>query len=260
MDRSETSVPVFSWQMAEHLAVAHMNHLGFRDARVTGRGADGGLDALATDAAAQVKALAQPVGTPDIQRARGAAYGVKNLLFYSMAGYTPQAVTFADCAGVALFVYNAANRVAPANALAEHLVARSAIDQFEGQTPGERTIGVMEDLGEGTIKARQFATYLANHGAGNRGPLDPGLRSEVEALLMHVDAHASEVDTCMTQVVELMRSPELLLADPATEASFAGAVGELFVLRAQQRAFVSAWGNAYGHDVAAILGRDPATI
>ena len=101
--------------MAEELAVAHMRHLGFADARRTAAGADRGLDVLATGAVAQVKHHAQPVGAPDVQRLRGAAHGVNRPVFYSRNGYTTQAVDFADRADVALFAFDEHNSVTPVN-------------------------------------------------------------------------------------------------------------------------------------------------
>ncbi|WP_375385959.1 restriction endonuclease [uncultured Microbacterium sp.] len=128
---------IFSWQMAEELAAAHMRELGFTDARRTPAGADRGIDVIANDAAAQVKFLSQPVGGPDIQRLRGAAHGHRNAFFYSSSGYSRQAVALADEVGVALFEYTAANNVYAMNYLAE--VAGAA-----PQTPPEPTRQITE--------------------------------------------------------------------------------------------------------------------
>lgn len=95
---------LLDWQAAEFAAVTHMKSLGFLDARPTASGADGGLDATSSDAAAQVKFYASPVGRPDIQRLRGAAQGFRLPLFYSTGGYTNEAINYASEAGVALFV------------------------------------------------------------------------------------------------------------------------------------------------------------
>lgn len=92
------------WQSAELAAVAHMQSLGFIDAQKTQAGADGGIDVESSDAAAQVKFYANPVGRPDVQRLRGAAHEYRVSVFYSTGGYTKEAVQYADSAGVALFL------------------------------------------------------------------------------------------------------------------------------------------------------------
>jgi hypothetical protein len=79
---SETLVsPTFlsDWQAAEIAAVDHMRVLGFIDARPIWAGADGGIDAQGSEAAAQVKFYANPVGRPEIQRLRGQPMGTGSL-------------------------------------------------------------------------------------------------------------------------------------------------------------------------------------
>lgn len=139
---------VFSWEVAEALAVAHMKQLGFLDARPTQRGADGGLDVVSSDAAAQVKALAVPVGAPDVQKLRGAAHGYKTALFYSQAGYTSQAFDYAGEAGVGLFRFDSANEVTPDNDIAERLVQHPSgqLDTERALNSIERTKSLSEDL------------------------------------------------------------------------------------------------------------------
>lgn len=106
----------FSWQMAEELAAAHMQSIGFADAKRTATGADRGLDVLAAEAVAQVKHTAQPVSAPTVQQLVGAAHGRGAALFYSTAGYTKQAIEYAEHAGVALFTIDpTTNTVAPLN-------------------------------------------------------------------------------------------------------------------------------------------------
>lgn len=141
-------VTVFSWEVAEALAVAHMKQLGFLDARPTQRGADGGLDVVSSDAAAQVKALAVPVGAPDVQKLRGAAHGYKTALFYSQAGYTSQAFDYAGEAGVGLFRFDSANEVTPDNDIAERLVQHPSgqLDTERALNSIERTKSLSEDL------------------------------------------------------------------------------------------------------------------
>ena len=124
---------VFTWSMAEELAVAHLRTIGFPDAQRTRTGADGGIDAQATSLVAQVKHHAQPVGAPDVQRIRGAGHEADCIVFYSSSGYTPAAIAFAEHSGVALFTYTASNVVASANAHADQL-ERTASDRGSSLT------------------------------------------------------------------------------------------------------------------------------
>src|SRR5699024_214113 len=97
---------LLDWQEAEAAAAEHMKFLGFIDAQRTSSGADGGIDVESSEAAAQVKFHASPVGRPDIQRLRGAAHEYRIGIFYSTGGYTREATHYADEAGVALFQMN----------------------------------------------------------------------------------------------------------------------------------------------------------
>lgn len=130
---------VFTWEMAEELAAAHMRELGFFDARRTGPGTDGGIDVTAQGAVAQVKHLSVPVGSPDIQRFRGAAHGIEDALFYSSSGYTTAAVVAADRAKIALFQFTTANEVQPVNSHAQN-------SGF-----GPLLLGIANDLGPETF-------------------------------------------------------------------------------------------------------------
>lgn len=113
--------PVTSWQRAEQLAADHMRHLGFAHVHLTVSGVDGGIDVLASGAAAQVKDHTRPAGGPDIQRLVGAAHDIPDRLFYA-TGYTPAAEQAARTTGVALFVFErTAGAVTPANLAARTL-------------------------------------------------------------------------------------------------------------------------------------------
>ena len=105
-----------SWQDAEECACAWVRHLGFTDARLTGAGADGGIDVWATGAVAQVKFKAQSVGAPDLQRLYGArGMNTSQLcLFFTGASYSRQAVDYAEVHSVALFVFDQTGQVRPA--------------------------------------------------------------------------------------------------------------------------------------------------
>lgn len=110
--------PISTWQDAEENAAAWMRYFGFKNARVTAGGADGGIDVIADDAVAQVKREAIAVGSPAIQRLYGAAsaHGTyKHKLFFSASGYSRSAEDFARRLGIALFNYDREGRVDPAN-------------------------------------------------------------------------------------------------------------------------------------------------
>lgn len=105
------------WQGSEHAAVQFVRSLG-HDVSVTTAGADGGLDFIGPAVAGQVNDLAAPVGGPDLQRLRGAAYSRRYAICFSGSGYTQEAATFAAESGVALFAIYQGGRIEPANDLA----------------------------------------------------------------------------------------------------------------------------------------------
>lgn len=119
---------LLDWQAAELAAVEHMKALGFVDAQKTQAGADGGIDVGSSEAAAQVKFYANPVGRPDIQRLRGAAHEYRISVFYSTGGYTREAVQYADQAAVALFAMDPYGQVEAASEFA-FVLADSALVQ-----------------------------------------------------------------------------------------------------------------------------------
>jgi hypothetical protein len=104
-------------EAAESNAAARMRELGYCDARVTGRGADGGVDVVSDRAVAQVKQESYQTGRPALQRLYGARGDdrSRDLLFFSAAGYSRQAVMYADTVGIALFTYDVLGRIAAAN-------------------------------------------------------------------------------------------------------------------------------------------------
>ncbi|MET8412046.1 restriction endonuclease [Streptomyces sp. NPDC005195] len=115
-----------TWQDAELAAVDHMISLGFTDARVTGAGADGGIDVIARDAIAQVKHYSQPIGVGFVRELRGVADSHQHLLFYASGGYTKSAQQFADERRVALFSILELGHITPLNTAAAHLSSRWA--------------------------------------------------------------------------------------------------------------------------------------
>lgn len=110
----------------EFAAVDFVRSLG-HDVNLTTSGADGGLDLVGPAIAGQVKAHAKPVGGPDVQRLKGAAHGHRHALFFSGSGYTPQASTFAESAGVALFTINGGGQIVGVNSWAEQFCALAPV-------------------------------------------------------------------------------------------------------------------------------------
>lgn len=93
---------------AEDYAVEVLRSLRFADARRTPKGADGGVDVLATGVVGQVKFEAMPTGRPAVQGLFGVAVVEDALgVFFSLAGYTVQAVEWAYRAGIALLEFEA---------------------------------------------------------------------------------------------------------------------------------------------------------
>ncbi|MDN3025680.1 restriction endonuclease [Streptomyces sp. S.PB5] len=115
-----TPLVLRTWRDAEFLAVHHMQQIGYSDARDTGGGSDGGIDAKATGAVAQVKMKSRPVGRPDVQRLVGAAGRgePQDLLFYSLQGYTSQALEYANSQGVMLFQFDETGAIWAVNSAA----------------------------------------------------------------------------------------------------------------------------------------------
>jgi hypothetical protein len=104
-------------QDAECAAAAWMRWMGYDDAEVTGPGADGGVDVTSRRSVAQVKTETLPVGRPALQRLHGVAMADgKEGLFFSLSGYTSQAVEWADLAGMPLFRFDLQGEPQAANA------------------------------------------------------------------------------------------------------------------------------------------------
>ncbi|MFJ8864871.1 restriction endonuclease [Streptomyces sp. NPDC102473] len=149
-----------TWQDAELAAADHMRSLGFTDARVTGAGADGGIDVVARDAVAQVKHYSQPIGVGPIRELRGVADSHHHLLFYASGGYTASARQFADERKVALFSILEIGHITPLNPAAVRLSARPA-----SSAGWSRTISSADQAASGrgwapTARASQRAAEL----------------------------------------------------------------------------------------------------
>ena len=101
---------------AELVAAEWMSFFGYGTATTTPPGADGGIDVLADLAVAQVKMEALPVGRPVVQQLHGvAAVEAKVGVCFALAGYTEEAVSWADRAGLPLFRFDLQGCPEPAN-------------------------------------------------------------------------------------------------------------------------------------------------
>lgn len=99
--------PINDWKAAEKNAVEWLRWLGYRDARLTPPGPDGGIDVIARGALAQVKWQGTPVSLSTVQQlfgARGRRDG--DLFFFTNAGYTQRALDYAEQNGIAAFMYD----------------------------------------------------------------------------------------------------------------------------------------------------------
>lgn len=104
---------------AELVTVEWMTYLGFTGVQGTPVGPDGGVDVISDEAVAQVKAETVPTGRPKIQQHHGVAtaHG-KQGLFFSLAGFTSQAKTYAEQNALALFTFDLQGVPEPVNTLA----------------------------------------------------------------------------------------------------------------------------------------------
>lgn len=122
---------------AEANAARQMRWLGYHDAEVTSRGADGGIDVRATGAAAQVKWRTAKTGRPDLQRLFGACSTEPHLqlLFFTASGYSSHAINYANVNRIALFLYLPDGAIEPINNAAENIVSRRGKKQRARQQP-----------------------------------------------------------------------------------------------------------------------------
>lgn len=126
---SEKHVDTLAKARVAFFAQWHMDTvLGFGNVRCTGAGPDAGIDVMATDGAAQVKHYTDKlVSAPKVLQARGAAHGVKHVLFYTLSGYIPAALSAAKYSEVCLFSYTIYGDVTVVNAAARDLLASAPV-------------------------------------------------------------------------------------------------------------------------------------
>lgn len=96
---------ITNWQSAERAACEWMRGHGWPDAAMTTPGADAGLDVIAAGAVAQVKYQVRPVGRPALQKLAGAAPPAREMLFFSNAGFSAQAIGFGRERSMGLYTY-----------------------------------------------------------------------------------------------------------------------------------------------------------
>jgi phage-related minor tail protein len=117
---------ITDWETAERVMCRVMVRLGFPDAALTGRGADGGIDIASIDAVAQVKFQQARIGRPPVQQIRGAAGRRRALFFaYGLEPYTRTAMEWAQSNRVLLFGYDAAGEIFPQNRAAKRLASEA---------------------------------------------------------------------------------------------------------------------------------------
>lgn len=111
---------IHTWQDAEECAAAWLRAMGHPDAHVTAAGADGGIDVIGQHVLAQVKFRVVKASRPELQQLRGAAHGRDvDLHFFTTAGYTADALSWATEVGIAAFVLGLDGYVTPMNEHAE---------------------------------------------------------------------------------------------------------------------------------------------
>lgn len=101
---------------AEAVAAEWLTHFGLGAAQVTRAGPDGGLDVVTPRAVAQVKMEGLPVGRPVVQQLHGCAcVEGKTGYVFALSGFTPDAIAWADRAGVGLFSFDFQGQPVPQN-------------------------------------------------------------------------------------------------------------------------------------------------
>lgn len=153
---------------AERLSAEYMRWLGFTGVRLTATGPDGGVDVVAHEALAQVKAEMRPAGRPAIQSIYGlASLEGKHALFFSLSGYTREAMSFATRAGVALFTYDRRGRLEAANEAGQVL-----IPQGDGEASAGPTNTYIGNGGQRRGNAQRTGAYSGSGPANLAAPAE----------------------------------------------------------------------------------------
>jgi hypothetical protein len=131
---------VDKWQDAELNAAAWLRYFGYPDAQITAAGPDEGIDVVARHAVAQVKARASKVSRPEVQQLVGAATGTDAAtFFFSLAGYTEDALAWAGRAGVAAFRFALDGDVVPQTQAAKGVLA-DATKRHSPSRPPQKSV------------------------------------------------------------------------------------------------------------------------
>jgi hypothetical protein len=132
-----------NFRQAEFLAAEWMTYMGFGHVQVTAATRDGGIDVVATEAVAQVKAESFPTSAPPLQALYGVATAEGKLgLFFSLAGYRSAAISWAGRTGLALFEFELDGGVSGANAAARALLPDPSFPRgVEELATGDLTFG-----------------------------------------------------------------------------------------------------------------------
>lgn len=120
---------MYDWREAERQIAAWMRENIDPAATLTGAGADGGVDIRAPGIVAQVKAMTRgPAGRPELQRLLGVA-SVEHAqpLFFSMSGFSQQAIAWGEAHAMALYSFHPDGRVKPETTFARKLIGRPPV-------------------------------------------------------------------------------------------------------------------------------------
>jgi hypothetical protein len=128
---------IHTWQDAEECAAAWLRAMGHPDAHVTAAGADGGIDVIGQHVLAQVKFGVVKASRPELQQLRGAAHGRDvDLHFFTTAGYTTDALSWATEVGIAAFVLGLDGYATPMNEHAKRAArVAAAAPQWQSRPP-----------------------------------------------------------------------------------------------------------------------------
>ena len=110
---------------AELVSAKWMRYWGYLDAKATPVGPDGGIDVIASHAVAQVKYRNVKTSRTEINEFHGSAEGSgKDELYFSLSGYTQQALERASEKSIALFVFNDHGIPKPVNTIANKIASK----------------------------------------------------------------------------------------------------------------------------------------
>ena len=157
---------------AESLCAEWMNFLGEDKVAVTSATADGGIDIVSSLSVAQVKNYSGSVGVAPVRELVGvASVDGRKPMFFTSGTYTQGAVTLADKAGVALFIYSAERgTLDPAN-----LIAKKRLDQLGKKQADSRNISGASKQGADP-KSSQSSKTAGNFSSGVKPRKQEGAR------------------------------------------------------------------------------------